>query len=89
MVVHALAGLMHNLVLTAAPERILIGGGVAAGQGWLFPRWRAALLDSLAGYGVAGRIAADVEAYVQPPGLGALAGPMGAIALAQDALSRR
>ena len=28
MVVHALGGMLHNLVLTTAPERILIGGGV-------------------------------------------------------------
>lgn len=88
MVVHALGGLMHNLVLTTAPERILIGGGVADGQGWLFPRLRAALLDSLAGYATADRIAADLDAFVQPPGLGALAGPLGAIALAHSALSQ-
>ncbi|WP_292066515.1 ROK family protein [Brevundimonas sp. UBA7664] len=87
MVVHALGGLLHNLVLTTAPERILIGGGVADGQGWLFPRLRAALVDSLAGYATADRIAADLEAFVQPPGLGALAGPLGAIALAHKALS--
>lgn len=86
MVVHALGGLMHNLVLTTAPERILIGGGVADGQGWLFPRLRAALIDSLAGYATAYRIAADLDAFVQPPGLGALAGPLGAIALAHSAL---
>lgn len=86
MVVHALGGLMHNLVLTTAPERILIGGGVAEGQGWLFPRLRAALIESLAGYATADRIAADLDAFVQPPGLGALAGPLGAIALAHSAL---
>ena len=89
MVIHALGGLMHNLVLTTAPERILIGGGVADGQGWLFPRLRAALIESLGGYATADRIAADAEAFVQPPALGRLAGPLGAIALAQDALSRR
>ncbi len=89
MVIHALGGLLHNLVLTTAPERILIGGGVMEGQGWLFPRLRAALIDSLAGYATADRIAAGIEAFVQPPGLGARAGPLGAIALAQAALSRR
>ena len=89
MVVHALGGLLHNLVLTTAPERILIGGGVADGQGWLLPRLRAALIDSLAGYATADRIAADLDAFVQPPRLGGMAGPLGAIALAQGALSRR
>lgn len=86
-VVHALGGLFHNLVLTTSPERILIGGGVADGQGWLFPRLRAALIDSLAGYATADRIAAGLDAFLQPPGLGALAGPLGAIALARNALS--
>ena len=81
-VIHALGGLLHNLVLTTAPERILIGGGVADGQGWLFPRLRTALLDSLAGYATADRIAADIERFVSPPGLGAQAGPLGAVALA-------
>ena len=88
MAVHALAGLMRNLVLTVCPERILIGGGVADGQPWLFPRLRAALLDSLGGYATAGRIAAGVDAYVQPPALGARAGPLGAVAVALDALGR-
>lgn len=87
MVVHALGGLLHNLVLTTAPERVLIGGGVADGQPWLFPRIRTALVDSLAGYGVAGRIAADLEAFVRAPGLGSRAGPLGAIALGLAALA--
>lgn len=86
MVVHALGGLLHNLVLTAAPERVLIGGGVADGQPWLFPRVRRALVESLAGYGVAGRIEADLDAFVQAPGLGSRAGPLGAIALGLSAL---
>lgn len=87
MVVHALVGLLHNLVLTTAPERILIGGGVMEGRGWLFPRLRAALIDSLAGYATADRIAGDPDVFIQPPGLGPMAGPLGAIALALDALS--
>lgn len=86
MVVGALGGLLHNLALTTAPERVLIGGGVADGQAWLFPRVRRALVDSLAGYATGDRIAADVEAFVQPPALGARAGPLGAIAVGLDAL---
>ncbi|GAA0652699.1 ROK family protein [Brevundimonas lenta] len=88
MVVHALGGLMHNLVLTTCPERILIGGGVATGQPWLFPRLRRALLDSLAVYGATQALADDIDAYVQPPALGDRAGPLGAIALGRDALAR-
>ncbi|RZJ05243.1 MAG: ROK family protein [Brevundimonas sp.] len=88
MVVHALSGLLHNLVLTTAPMRVLIGGGVMDGQPWLFPRIRRALIDSLAGYAGAGRIAADPDAFLQPPGLGARAGPLGAVALGLSAVGR-
>lgn len=81
----ALAALCHNLALTAAPERILIGGGVAAGR----PGWtetiRTRLIESLAGYAWADRIAAD-ERYVSAPALGRRAGPLGAIALGLAAL---
>lgn len=86
--VGALSDMLHNLVLTTCPQRILIGGGVADGQPWLFPRLRRGLIDSLGGYATADRIAADVEAFVQPPALGGRAGPLGAIALALDAPER-
>ena len=88
MAIHALAGLMRNLALTVCPERILVGGGVADGQPWLFPRLRRALLDSLAGYAAAERIAADIETYLLPPALGPRAGPLGAAAVALEALGR-
>jgi len=86
MVVQALGGLLHNLVLTTAPERILIGGGIFGGQDHLFPRLRTALIDSLAGYATADRVAARIEEFVAPPGLGGMAGPLGSIALGQTAL---
>ncbi|WP_332677113.1 ROK family protein [Brevundimonas sp.] len=81
MVVHALGGLLHNLVLTTVPERILIGGGVADGQAWLFPRVRTALTESLNNYAAMDRTLARMDDFVQPPLLGTLAGPLGAIAL--------
>lgn len=84
--VQALAGLCHNLALSVSPQRILVGGGVALGQPQLIPRLRRALLGSLNGYGPAERIAADPD-YVSAPALGARAGPLGALALAQAALS--
>ncbi|CAN5380112.1 ROK family protein [soil metagenome] len=87
-VVQALAGCFHNLVLTTAPERILIGGGVGQGQAHLLPRIRAALVESLNGYGAAPRIAAAVDAFLVHPALGNRAGPMGAIALAQNVLAQ-
>ncbi|TZG27457.1 ROK family protein [Sphingomonas montanisoli] len=84
--VAALAAMLHNLVLTSAPERILIGGGVLGGQPTLLPRLRTALVDSLAGYGAAPAIAAGIDDFLQAPALGHQAGPMGAIALGLDAL---
>jgi len=85
-VVHALAALLHNLVLTTAPQRILIGGGVVGGQPLLLPRLRAALIHSLNGYGAAPEIVARVGDFVAAPALAERAGPLGAIALAEDAL---
>lgn len=88
-VVHALAALLHNLVLTTAPQRILIGGGVVGGQPFLLPRLRAALVLSLNGYGAAPDIVAQIESFVISPSLADRAGPLGAIALAEDSHSRQ
>lgn len=87
-VVHALGALLHNLVLTTAPQRILIGGGVIGGQAFLLPRLREALIHSLNGYGAAPDVVGQIEAFVVAPALGDRAGPLGAIALAEDALTR-
>lgn len=87
MVVHALGGMLHNLVLTTAPERVLIGGGVADGQAWLFPRLRHALAESLNGYATADRILPQLDDFIQAPGLGGMAGPLGSIALGKAALA--
>jgi len=77
----ALAQLCHTLVCTAAPSTILIGGGVVTGQPHLIERTEQLLVESLAGY-----IALPAgSAYVQAPGLGSQAGPLGSIALAMDA----
>jgi len=86
LVAHALAGLCHNLVLTALPQRILIGGSVANHQPRIMAMIRTRLVESLAGYGQADRIAAGIEAFVTAPALGDQAGPMGAIALGLGAL---
>lgn len=81
---HALAGMLHDLVLTVAPQRILLGGGIADGQPHLLPRLRALLLQSLAGYAHGEVVARDVERFLAAPELGSRTGPLGAIALALD-----
>lgn len=84
---YAIAGLCHNLVMTVAPGRILIGGGVVAQQPQLLPTIRQILVGSLAGYGDAAAITGQIDHYVAPPELADQAGPLGAIALAIDIAS--
>ena len=85
LVVHGLAQLLHNIVLATAPKRILLGGGVMTAQTHLFPRLRAELQRSLAHYVDAEELQSGIEDFIVPPGLGAMAGPLGAMALAADA----
>jgi len=51
----------------------------------LVPRIRRRVVELLAGYIRAREVVADVEAYIVPPALGADAGVVGALALAQIA----
>lgn len=86
LVVHALAQLLHTLVLASAPQRILLGGGVMNSQRHLFERLRRQLQRSLNHYVEAPQLTTGIEEYVQPPALGDRAGPLGSLALAQNAL---
>ncbi len=83
-VAHALGQLLHTLVLTGIPRRIVMGGGVMDAS-HLFPRVRAAMTKSLGGY-VALPEVALVDSFVVPPSLGSNAGPLGAIVLGEQAL---
>jgi fructokinase len=85
LVAEALAGLCHNLVLTTCPERILIGGGIPINRPQVIGMIRTKLAGSLAGYSTGEQIARTIDDFVQPPHLGASAGPLGAIALAESA----
>ena len=77
-VTHALGQLLHTMLLTTAPKRILIGGGVVGGRPELLTRIRAQFVKSLNGYLDLGDLTGGVDRYVVAPGLGALAGPLGA-----------
>ena len=79
-VAHTLAQLIHTLVLTGIPRRVVMGGGVMTGTPHLLPRIRAKLLKSLGGY-VSAPGLDPIEAYVVPAALGGKAGPLGAIEL--------
>lgn len=84
-VAHALGQLLHALVLTTAPRRIILGGGVMSAQPHLFARVRDELQRSLNRYIEVAEVLENLAQYVVPPGLGALAGPLGALALASNA----
>jgi fructokinase len=83
-VAHTLAQLAHTMVLTSAPQRIFMGGGVLA-QAHLFERIQQELKRSLNRYVEAPELDQGLAQYLVPPGLGAMAGPLGALALAADA----
>ena len=77
---HTLTGLLHVLVLIFGPERIAIRSGVVAGRADLFSGLRDALAASLNEYGMMIGFVADIERRLGPPGLGTMAGWLGAIA---------
>ena len=83
VVAWSLAQLCHAIVATAAPMRIVIGGGVIDRQPHLLDRIDLLLRESLNDYV---RLPSDGP-YVRAPALGRDAGPLGAIALAMMAES--
>ena len=80
-----LAQLFAALILTLAPEKILVGGGVGLGVPGLLDAAIARLPALLGGY----LTELDPRALIGPPALGANAGPLGAIALAIAAAGTR
>ena len=86
LVAHALSQLVSTVMLATAPRRILIGGGVIETRPHLLRQIRRQLLASLNDYLDLDRLGGGVDRYVVSPGLGALAGPLGALALAADAI---
>lgn len=82
---HYLAEGVRNIVYAIAPERVIIGGGIAAMPG-LFPEIRRKLAAALNGY--PGLPEHESDGFVVPPGLGNLAGIAGALVLAEAAAAR-
>jgi len=78
---HYIALGLVDLICTLSPQRILLGGGVMK-QTQLFPLVRSKILEYLSDYVQAPQILQQIDQYVLPPGLGAQAGILGAIALA-------
>ena len=84
LVASDLAQLFAALILTLAPQRILVGGGVGLGVPGLLDAAVAKLPAVLAGY-LPELDPGAWQALIGPPALGVEAGPLGAIALAHDA----
>jgi fructokinase len=81
---HYLALACANFICTLSPQRIILGGGVGS-QPQLFPLIRREVQELLAGYIQSKEITTnDIESYIVPPALGARAGVLGAIALAEQ-----
>ena len=79
---HYIAAGLRNVVYAVAPERIVIGGGMAALPG-LLPSVREHLATQLAGY--PGLPEHDGGVFVVPAALGGEAGLAGALVLAERA----
>jgi fructokinase len=69
------------VICVLSPQRVILGGGVMQ-QDQLFPMIRAEVVSQLNGYVQAPAILDQIDQYIVPPGLGAQAGILGALALA-------
>jgi fructokinase len=86
---HYLAGMCVNLILTLAPERIVLGGGVMQRE-CLFSKIRANVRDILQGYLAVDQIMDDayLRHFIVPPAWGYQTGLTSALYLAERALQR-
>jgi fructokinase len=84
-VAHDIAQLVGTILLTTAARQVLIGGGVGMGRTDLLDRLRDKVVTQLAGY-LPFVTQETIASIVRPPALGDQAGPLGAVALAMDAL---
>jgi fructokinase len=83
---HYLALALVNVICTLSPERIILGGGVME-HPRLLPLVRSDVQCLLNGYVQAAAVLEAIDRYIVAPGLGARAGVLGAIALAERAFN--
>jgi len=84
-VASTLARGLVSIIVTLAPRRVILGGGVMKLPG-LIERVRSSVVRLLNGYLQVPAILADIDRYIVPPGLGDRAGVLGAVALGVRAL---
>ena len=76
-----IAQALVNYILSLAPQRIIIGGGVTQ-KDFMFPSVRKKTQELLNGYIQHEMILNRIDEYIVPPALGGRAGVLGEIALA-------
>ena len=79
---HYIALALAGYICTLSPQRIVLGGGVLQ-QPRLMPLIRQKAQAALNGYVQSPQVLTNIASYIVPPGLGARAGVLGAIALAE------
>ena len=79
---HYIALAVANFIVTVSPQRIILGGGVTQ-QEHMFPMIHQKVRTLLNGYVSSPLVGERIAEYIVPPGLGARAGVLGAIALAE------
>ncbi len=79
-----IAQALVNCILSLAPQRIIVGGGVMQKKS-MFPMVRKKVLELLNGYLSHDMILNRIDEYIVPPALGGRSGMLGAIALIMDA----
>ena len=78
-----IAQALVNYILSLAPQRIIIGGGVMQ-KDFMFPTVRRKVQELLNGYINHAMILKHIDEYIVPPALGGRAGVLGSIALAMN-----
>ncbi len=79
-----IAQALVNYILSLAPQRIVIGGGVMQ-KDFMFPSVRRKTRELLNGYIQHELLLSHIDEYIVPPALGGRSGMLGAIALIMDA----
>jgi fructokinase len=78
-----IAQALVNYILSLAPQRIIVGGGVMQ-KDFMFPSVRRKTQELLNGYINHDMILHRIDEYIVPPALGGRSGMLGAIALIMD-----
>ena len=78
-----IAQALVNYILSLAPQRIIIGGGVMQ-KDFMFPSVRKKTQELLNGYINHAMILKHIDEYIVPPALGGRSGVLGSIALAMS-----